>query len=32
MEGILDQAVVGYSDSSTVLRAGSGELKTWVGT
>ena len=32
MESILDHAVIGYSDSSTVLRAGSGELKAWVGS
>ena len=32
MEGILGQAVIGDNDFSTILRAGSGELKTWVGS
>ena len=32
MEGILDQAMVGDIDLSTILRAGSGELKSWVGS
>ena len=30
MEGILDEAVIGDSDLSTILRAGSGERKAWV--
>ena len=32
MEGILDQAVIGQSDLSTILRAGSCELKAWAGS
>ena len=32
MEGILDQAVMGDSDLSTILRAGSGELTAWAGS
>ena len=30
MESILGEAVIGDSDLSTILRAGSGELKAWV--
>ena len=32
MEGILDQALIGDIDLSTILRAGSDELKAWVGS
>ena len=32
MEDILDQAVIGDSDLSTIFRAGSGELKAWAGS
>ena len=32
MEGILGEAVIGDSDLSTILRAGFGERKAWVGS
>ena len=32
MESILDQTVIGDSDLSIILRAGSGELKAWAGS
>ena len=32
MEGILDQAVMGDNDLSTIRRASSGELTAWAGS